>query len=70
MWEFTPPSRGPRPTTMPCRKCGHNVEARRTCFTVYLSCPDCGSRFEVEEYVQDMDEAFEDYLENVFCNRI
>lgn len=70
MWEFAAPSRGPRPTTMPCRACGRHVEARRTCFQVYLHCPDCGAQFPVEDYLQCMDEALEEYLGSVYCDRI
>lgn len=70
MWNQAVTSRAPRPTTLPCRHCDGRVEARRTCFQVYLQCPNCGASFPVEEYVHSMDEALEDYLENVYCNRI
>lgn len=57
-------------TTMPCKDCGKPVTAHRYCREVRIECPDCGAAFSLEQYVPQMDQALEDFLENVYCDRM
>ncbi|MGE4296424.1 MAG: dual CXXC motif small (seleno)protein [Desulfovibrionaceae bacterium] len=58
-------------TTLTCHSCGQGrVTAYRYCRNVQLKCAECGKTFALEAYVQQMDDALEQFLENVYCDRI
>lgn len=62
--------RQPAQTTLPCHDCGEPITVYRTCLRVHLQCPACKTRFPLESYINDMDEVLEEFLENVYCDRI
>lgn len=57
-------------TTLPCDRCQAPLTARRGCREVTLECETCKARFPLEAYSRRMDEALEQFLENVFCDRM
>lgn len=69
MWKFTPAPRSAQ-TTIPCSCCSAPLEARRSCHEVTLYCPSCKRTFPVQDYIKKMDEALENFLEALQCNRI
>ncbi len=69
MWQF---SRSPRhtETTIKCHECSGILHAERSCHEVYLRCTKCNAVRPVQEYIRDMDDALEQFMENVFCDRV
>lgn len=57
-------------TTIPCRNCKKPLVARRSCHQAYLECDQCRKRFEIQEYVRQMDEPLETFLEAINCDRV
>ncbi|MCA1945978.1 MAG: hypothetical protein LDL30_11975 [Desulfovibrio sp.] len=57
-------------TTMPCERCQQPLMARRGCQQVTLHCEGCKASFPLLKYSQRMDEALEEFLENVYCDRM
>ena len=62
---------GPREarTTIPCPHCGAPLDIRRTCWDVFMQCSGCRKAFKVESFAQQMDEAMEEFLANVYADR-
>lgn len=56
-------------TTIPCRACGTALRVERTCHEVFLRCATCRTTHTVGEYVDQMDDALESFMENVYCDR-
>ena len=56
-------------TTIPCRQCKAPLVAERSCRKVTLTCPSCGVSVDVVEYADAMDNALEDFMGNVPCDR-
>lgn len=65
-------SRSPRSvqTTIPCERCQQPLTAQRSCQEVVLRCMACKAQFSLAKYSQRMDEALEQFLENVYCDRM
>ncbi len=57
-------------TTIPCDKCQKPLTAQRGWREVMLRCTACGASFPVSQFSQRMDEALEDFLESVYCDRM
>ena len=57
-------------TTIPCRQCKTSLVAERSCRRVTLNCPNCRSSADVSEYADQVDEALEEFMANVPCDRI
>ncbi|MEG2171874.1 MAG: dual CXXC motif small (seleno)protein [Desulfovibrionaceae bacterium] len=57
-------------TTIKCHVCQHPLIVHRACQQVVLHCASCDRDFPLREYIQDMDDILEDFMENVYCNRI
>lgn len=55
---------------MSCDKCGLDLTAHRGCREVSLRCPSCGTTYELTEYVEKMDEEFEEEMGFVPMDRI
>ncbi len=69
MWHgFSPPREAD--TSIRCKACGGNLQARRTCHEAHLYCPACRERRELSDYLAHMDEALERFLEALNCDRI
>lgn len=56
-------------TAIPCKDCETPLLAERTCHEVFLSCPTCGKSVDVAEYLDQMDDALEEFIGNVPCDR-
>lgn len=67
LWRTSPRS---TQTTIPCSKCKNNLMARRSCHEAYLECEHCRKRYEVQEYIQQMDAKLESFLESINCDRV
>lgn len=67
LWKPAPRS---AQTTIPCAVCKKPLMARRTCHHAYLQCEHCRKDYQVQEYIKDMDEALEDFLEAINCDRV
>lgn len=67
MWS---PSPREAQTTMPCKSCNRAVKVARSCNMVYIICPHCQQKFELQEYLSLMDDAMEKFMENIYCDRV
>ena len=56
-------------TTIPCKKCQKPLVVERSCQSVALVCEHCGARGTLNEYIDKMDDALEEFMEGVFCDR-
>lgn len=63
---------GPRDaaTTLPCPACGDKLHIARSCREVVMRCPGCDKQFPLRDFIGKADEAMENFLENVYCDRI
>lgn len=57
-------------TTIKCHACQHPLLVQRSCQHVTLHCTACRKDFNFQEYVREMDDVLEHFMENVYCNRI
>lgn len=57
-------------TTLPCPECGHRLQISRSCHQVQMSCPACRKDFPLRDFINRADSAMEQFLENVYCDRI
>ena len=57
-------------TTLPCPQCSEKLRIARTCHEVFMRCPGCGRHFDLAEYISKADEAMEEFLASVYCDRI
>ena len=57
-------------TTIVCPNCNGHLHIARTCHEVYMRCPSCGKHFPLRDFVSRADAAMEQFLENVYCDRI
>ncbi len=57
-------------TTLPCPACGERLSIIRSCRNVQMHCPGCKLDFPLKDFISQADVAMEDFLENVYCDRI
>lgn len=57
-------------TTQNCPKCGKKLDIRRSCTEVFMYCPECRKEFPLRDFIGKSDKAMEDFLENVYLDRI
>lgn len=57
-------------TTLSCPKCGETLEIARTCHEVYMRCKVCQGKWPLQDFIQKADAAMEQFLENVYCDRM
>lgn len=57
-------------TTLRCPNCGKNLHICRSCHEVHMSCPACHKNFPLKDFIGQIDEAMENFMENVYCDRI
>ena len=57
-------------TTLPCPECKSNLHIARTCHVVYMQCPHCHKKYDLQQFIARADESMEHFLENVYCDRI
>lgn len=43
---------------------------KRTCHEAYMYCEHCKKAFALKDFIPQMDEAMEEFLENLYTNRI
>lgn len=56
-------------TTIRCRQCKTPLIAERSCRKVTLACPSCRAIVDVAEYADAVDDALEDFMGSVPCDR-
>ena len=56
-------------TTILCKKCKKLLEAKRTCHQVFLVCSACGVTYEINEYLDAMDDALEEFISRIPSDR-
>lgn len=63
---------GPRQaeTSLPCPRCGTPLLIERACREVHMRCPACNTQYPLRDFIGQADEAMEQFLENVYCDRI
>ncbi|MBD5641299.1 MAG: hypothetical protein HDQ91_02625 [Desulfovibrio sp.] len=57
-------------TTLPCPECGKPLHIGRSCRQVFMTCPACGKEYPLKDFIGKADAAMEQFLENVYCDRI
>ncbi|WP_320008924.1 dual CXXC motif small (seleno)protein [Maridesulfovibrio sp.] len=53
-----------------CNSCGGELYTHRECRGVFLRCGSCGTKFNVADYSQYIDDEFEEEMANVPMNRL
>lgn len=57
-------------TTIPCPNCNKNLEIARSCHEVFMRCQNCRGKWPLKDFIQNADQAMEEFLENVYCDRM
>lgn len=57
-------------TSIKCHVCQHPLIVQRACRQVSLHCEKCGKDFPLQQYIPEMDDALEQFMENVYCDRV
>lgn len=57
-------------TSFACPNCGKNLHINRSCQHVQMLCPACKKEYPLKDYIGKADKAMENFLENVYCDRI
>ncbi|GFM34246.1 hypothetical protein LN040_04100 [Desulfovibrio subterraneus] len=57
-------------TTIPCKHCGNPLTVVRSCQVVYMQCEHCKKKGELNDYIAQMDDALEEFMEGVYCDRV
>ena len=57
-------------TTLKCPECGAPLDIRRTRHEASLQCSSCRRTFKLTQFVSQMDEAMEEFLERLYADRV
>lgn len=57
-------------TSLPCPQCSEKLEIARSCHEVYMRCGHCRKIWPIKDYIQKADSIMEQFLENVYCDRM
>lgn len=57
-------------TTVPCPHCSEKLDIRRSCHEAYMSCAACQKDFPLRDFISQMDDAMENFLEQVYSDRV
>ncbi|MCR5814247.1 MAG: hypothetical protein K6G15_07130 [Desulfovibrio sp.] len=57
-------------TTLPCPQCQTPLHIARSCHEVFMRCPTCQKQFPLKEFIPKADTAMEEFMENVYCDRV
>lgn len=57
-------------TTLACPECGAGLDIRRSCHEAYMFCGECDKEFPLEPFIPRMDDAMENFLEQMFADRV
>lgn len=58
------------PTTVTCPQCGGKLDIGRSCTEVHMRCPECKKDFPLKDFIDKADKSMEEFLENVYLDRI
>lgn len=53
-----------------CTSCSAALTLQQTCLRIFWHCPACGKNLPIEAFPELIDDAMEERLANVRCNRI
>jgi tRNA(Ile2) C34 agmatinyltransferase TiaS len=53
-----------------CARCGEPLALTRSCSRAYLRCVSCGAAFNLADYLNEMDEDFDEAYANVPMDRL
>ena len=57
-------------TTLTCPQCEGLLNIKRTCHEAYMACDACKQNFPLQQFIPQMDDAMEKFLEGLHSNRI
>lgn len=57
-------------TTLACPHCGSKLHITRSCLEVTMRCPVCGKVYPVKDFIDRADKVMEEFIGNVYCDRI
>ncbi len=57
-------------TEINCPDCNNKLDIERSCTEVHMRCPNCQKNFALKDFIRDSDKAMNDFLENVYIDRI
>ncbi|MBR6674023.1 MAG: hypothetical protein IKL39_04795 [Mailhella sp.] len=57
-------------TTLICPHCGEALDIRRTCHEAYMQCSGCRKAFPLTQFIKQMDEVMEEFLERLYSDRV
>ena len=57
-------------TTLVCPLCGEPLDIRRTCHEAYMQCSGCRKAFPLTQFIKQMDEVMEEFLERLYSDRV
>lgn len=70
MWGTTFNRSRSEQTTIPCHECGAQLKIQRSCHEVFMRCESCDKTYDIADYVAEMDDAMERFMEGVYCDRV
>ena len=53
-----------------CDRCNHRLTLRRTCTSITFHCPQCSKTYPLARFIHLLDEAMEQELGGVRCDRL
>lgn len=57
-------------TTVACPQCQNLLNIKRTCHEAFMYCDRCKQNFPLQEFIPQMDDAMEKFIEGLHSNRI
>lgn len=57
-------------TSLDCPICHNNLFIKRTCYEAYMFCASCQKTFPLQDFIPQIDETMENFLENLYSDRI
>ncbi len=57
-------------TSLDCPICRDKLFIKRTCHEAFMFCPTCRKEFPLQNFIPQMDEVMEEFLENLYSDRI
>lgn len=57
-------------TSVGCPLCKEKLDIRRSCTEVHMHCPACKKNFPLKDFIDKADRSMEEFLENVYIDRI
>lgn len=57
-------------TSLTCPDCGKPLDIRRTCHEAYMQCSACRRTFPLKQFISQMDDVMEEFLERLYADRV